>query len=218
MIRLHVGAVLERPPGSKYRSSLSYAELRVVGPPPRPGKLAGWRDEQGDAFSFGLIVPTVAARSERGAFRLDEDSEAALQWTVDAAKALDARWLVLRTGADFTTGQRDRDRMDRWLEHFEAPLRERLVWHPSGLWDAELAIPFAKKRGLVRAFDPTEDGPGPGVTYARLRAMGKQQRFSETVLLDVVDALEGSEEAWVTVDSGRSFDEAKRLMALFAEE
>ena len=50
------------------------------------------------------------------------------------------RFAVLTTGADVTTGQRDRDLLAAWVESWTAPAE--LVWHPAGLWDPELAQLF----------------------------------------------------------------------------
>jgi uncharacterized protein YecE (DUF72 family) len=216
MTRLHAGAVVDRAPGPKYRGALDFAELKSSAPLPRPGTLRRWREEVGAGLTLGLVVPASATRSKLGPFRPDAAMEAALRWTLEAAAALAPRFLVVPTSADFTTGQRDRDLFARWVERLEPTLREALVWHPAGLWEPEVAQPFAERLAATLAFDPLDAEtvpPGP-VTYARLRAIGGRSRFTETALREVLDMLEGAAEAWVSIESPRSFTEASRLAAL----
>ncbi len=175
-----------------------------------------------EGFTTALVVPSAARRSAaKGAPRSDDAMRAALEWAQEAADRLGARFVVVPTGPELTTGQRDRDRLAAWMEAFAPPDGRRLVWHPTGLWDPELALPFARKLGVILAFDPLEaDPPEDTILYARLRAMGMRSRFGETALLDVVDTLGsgGAEEAFVAIDSPRSFREATRLAALAREE
>lgn len=219
MTTLHAGTVLEGVPGPKYRKALRFAELRPSGPIPKRATLTRWREEVGADFTFSWVTPTAALRSSRGPLRVDDAMERALATTIDAAIALDARFVVVPTSADVTTGQRDRDLLAAWVERWARAGRQ-LVWQPAGLWDPEIALPFARHLGVVLGFDPLEADPPPGaIAYGRLRAMGQRSRFSETLLLEVLDRLEGAEaeDAWIAIDSPKSFTEAQRLAALAAE-
>jgi uncharacterized protein YecE (DUF72 family) len=215
MTRIHAGAVLERAPGPKYLDALHFAEIRVVGPAPKPNTLRRWAEELPEGFTTSLVVPNPAVVSAKGPLRFDADMEAAFEWTLEAAEALGASFAVAETGGQLTTGQRDRDLLAAWVERWSA--EARLVWHPTGLWDPELAVPFARRLGVLWAFDPLEAEPPPrSPLYARLRALGLRNRFGETELLEVLDAVAhaDAEEAWVAFDSPRSFDEARRLTQL----
>lgn len=214
MTRIHPGALLERPPGSKYLEALRFCELAFPGPTPKAGTLRKWAADLPDDLALGLVVPQAARRSEKGPLRFDDAMQAAFDATAEAADALRARFVVLPTGSDLTTGQRDRDLVAGWVERWPAQEGRDLVWHPSGLWDRELAIPFARKLGVIWGFDPLQSAPPPStLLYARLRAIGQRQRFTETLILDLLETLlaSGAEDAYVSIESERSFREARRL-------
>ncbi|HEY8429146.1 MAG TPA: hypothetical protein VIL20_12255 [Sandaracinaceae bacterium] len=223
MTVIHAGALIDRAPGPKYLAALDFAELAPAEPLPRRSTLQRWREQlPAEGFATALVVPPAARRSAKGPLRFDDAMRAAFEWSREAAEVLDARFVVLPTGGDLTTGQRDRDLLAAWIEAFDAPEGRELVWHPTGLWDWELARPFAAKLGVHLAFDPLETDPPPGdrLLYGRLRALGARSRFTETLLLDVLDALQGSdaEEVYVAIDSPRSFKEAARLAQLARED
>lgn len=217
MTRILTGAQLERPPGQKYLETLRFAELALTGPRPKTATLARWREELPADFVLSFVCPPAAWKSEKGALRFDEDMEGAFAWTVEAAQALRADLVVLPTGGAVTTGQRDRDLLAAWVERFRLPEGSKIAWHPTGLWDRELAIPYARKLGAILAMDPLAIEPPRGEpTYARLRALGIRSRFTETLLLEVLEALVEAEcpEAWVAIESPKSFREASRLAEL----
>ncbi len=219
MTVLHAGALLDRAPGPKYAGALDFAEIAPGEPLPKRATLERWREQiPAEGFATSFVVPPAARRSDRGALRFDDAMRSAFEWAREAADALGARFVVLPTGSELTTGQRDRDLLAAWIEAFALPQGRELVWHPTGLWDWELARPVADKLGCVLAFDPLETDPPAGdrLLYARLKAIGARSRFSETILLDLLDALQGSDadDAFVAIDSPRSFKEAARLAEL----
>jgi hypothetical protein len=218
MTSLYAGATLDRAPGPKYLDALAFAELAPAEPLPRPSTIASWRASLRPGFVASLVVPGSARRSAKGAFRFDDAMRAALEWTREAADVLGARFVVVPTGSELSTGQRDRDLLAAWIETFAPPPERRIVWHPSGLWDRELALPLAEKLGVALAFDPLESEPGEGdePVYARMRAMGLRSKFSETLLLEALDCVLSTapDEAFVAIESPRSFKEAVRLAEL----
>lgn len=219
MTTIHAGATLERPPGKKYRDKLHFAELALPEALPRPGTVAGWAKDLPESMTLSLVVPRAAWVGEAGPLKIDDGVGAALDRCIATAETLGASFVVLPTDGSVTTGQRHRNLLRAWFERWPAGDR-RLVWHPTGLWDAELAAPFARKLGVLHAIDPLEhDVPrGAPEVYARLRAIGMRARFTETLLLDALDALEQAEvgEAHVAIESPRSFKEAVRLAELTA--
>lgn len=222
MTLFYAGAVLDRAPGPKYVHSLAFAEIAPAEPLPRAATIAKWRQAFPSGFVPSFVVPAPARRSARGAFRFDDAMKAAFDWARESADALGARFVVVPTGSELTTGQRDRDLLAAWVEAFAAPEGRQIVWHPSGLWDPELAAPFAEKLGVVLAFDPLESVPPEGepLIYARMRAIGLRSRFSETLLLEALDAVLGADadEVFVAIESPRSFKEASRLAELARDE
>lgn len=216
MTRIHAGAQLERLPGPKYAAALGFAEIALGQPLPNPKTLRKWRDDMPDGVELSLVVPYAARASARGPLRFDDAMEDALAYTLEAAAILEAKFVVLPTGADVTTGPRDRGLLRDWLARWEGT-DHTLVWQPAGLWDPELAQPFADELGVVWGFDPlVATPPGAPTLYCRLRTIGARQRFDETLLLEITDALEesGAEDAYVALESPKSFREASRLAAI----
>jgi len=217
---LHAGAQLDRAPGPKYTEALGFAELAPKPPLPRAATLREWRTRAPESFTFSLVAPRVSVAGSKGAMRFDEELEAGVRWLRDAAEALGVRAIVVPTDADTTTGQRDRDLLARYFERLSG-FGHALVWAPSGLWEPELSRPFAAQLGIACALDPIdEDVPDAAIVYGRLRAIGGRQRFSEGMLEEVVGKLlaAGVPEAFVAIDSQRSFREATKLAAIAAAE
>jgi hypothetical protein len=217
MPRLLAGALLDRGPGPKYLAQLRFAELTLPTPLPKRATLARWASGLPEGFRLSLVVPASARRADRGPLRLDDDAmRAALDETLEAADILGIEAVVLPTGGEVSTGQRSRDRLAAYVQAWrDRRPDDRFVWAPLGLWDAELAIPFARRLGIEWGFDPLEAEPGSDrFAYARLRAVGVRQRFNETLLLSVLESLEGVEDARVAIASPRSFREASRLAQL----
>lgn len=214
MTRIHAGATLDRPPGPKYRSALRFAEIALGAPLPRVATLARWREALGDDMELGLVAPRPTLVSPRGPLRLDDDLEDAVGWLLEAADALAVRALVFPTGAEVTTGQRDRDRLAAYFDRIPEVEGRLRVWAPAGLWEPDMAEAHARALGLVYGFDPLEAPvPAGPVAYGRLRAIGARRRFGEGLLFEVQDRLQacGAEEAYVTIESPRSFREAVAL-------
>ncbi|MFW5925954.1 MAG: hypothetical protein ACOC9O_03805 [Myxococcota bacterium] len=220
MVTIHAGATLERPPGTKYQAALHFAELSLPAPLPRAATLGRWRADLGEDVEVALVAPRPTMVSPQGPLHLDDDLGEAVAWLLDAADALAARALVFATGPEITTGRRDRDRLARYFEQIPREPGRLLVWAPGGLWEPELAIPQAEALGVLYGFDPLESPPPPGpVAYGRLRAAGGRQRYGEGVLLDVLDRLVSAAvpEAYVAIESPRSFREASNLQRLADE-
>lgn len=219
MTRIHAGALLDRAPGPKYLDALRFAELRIAGPPPKPSTLARWGEDLPDDFTLGFVLPRAALQSAKGPLRFDGEMEAAFEWAQEAVATLKAAFAIVETGGRVTTGQRDRDLLAAWIERWSSDAR--VVWHPGGLWDPELAIPFARQLGVTWAFDPLEtEAPREALVYARLRAIGLRNRFGETELLEALESVAQSEadDAYVAIDSPKSFSEAQRLAQLARSE
>jgi len=217
MTSLHVGAVLERPPGPKYAAALSFAELAFPGAVPKLGTLAKWRSQLPEGFVVSLVAPYGARVTEKGAFRMTPDLEEAVGWLRDARSATGARFVVAPTGSEMSTSQRDRDRFAAWCE----AVGGQIVWAPGGIWEIEDAAELAEELGIHCAFDPLQDDPVDGdLVYCRLRAIGQRQRFSEGLLYEILATIVTLEPemAYVSLESKQSFREATQLRRLAAGE
>lgn len=212
------GAQLDRAPGPKYVDALGFAELAPQAPLPRPETLRSWRERMPEGFVASLVAPRATVASRRGPLRFDDDLTAGVTWLLEAAEALEVRALVVPTDSDTTTGQRDRDLLRAYFEKL-AGAPGKVFWAPSGLWEPEDALPFARRLGVSLTCDPLEQQvPREELVVARLKALGGRQRFGEAMLEDVIDALTeaGPTTALVAIESPRSFKEASRLAQLIA--
>ena len=217
-MELFAGALLERPPGPKYRGELAFAELAPQGPLPKPGTLAKWRKDLPDGFEIGLRAPSSTWHPPNGPLRPGTELERGISWLTEAADALGASLLVVATGPTVTTGARDRDRLREYFGRL--PRRDDLtiVWRPTGLWEPETVQGMARSLGITGGFDAIDDpAPEGPIVYGSLRAEGLRRSFSHAQLLDVVNTLRSSdaERAYVTVDSPQSYREARLLQALY---
>ena len=219
MPQVYAGALIDRAPGRKYTESLRFAEISLRAPLPRPGTFAKWRKELPENFTLSLVAPKSAIVGKKGPLRFDEELEAGVTWLDESATALSARFVVIQTGADLTTGQRDRDLLTAYFERLRKKDRT-IVWSPSGLWEPELAEKFAARHEVLYAFDPIEAPVPVGeIVYARLAAIGHRSHIGEPVLRTIVEALDEDDivEGFVAIDSPTSFQRASRLQELFEE-
>jgi hypothetical protein len=215
-MQLHVGATLERPPGRKYVEALPFAELSFPASLPKAKTLARWRESVPESFRLAIIVPRGAIGPRRSPLRLTDEAREVLGWLEEAVTTLDAD-LVLPTGSGLTTSKRDKERLAAFID--ELPRREgrHIVWSPRGLWEAELAHPTAAELGVLCAFDPLEDpAPEGPVLYARVEAIGARRQLGEGVRYELLDAVidAAPEQAFIALQSKRSFDEAVALQQL----
>jgi uncharacterized protein YecE (DUF72 family) len=220
---LHIGALIDRAPGRKYVSALRFAELAPRLPLPRSGTLASMRKDLPDDFVLALRAPRSAVVSPRGPLRDAPELESGLAWLHAAADALRARAVVIHTPSELTPGARSKDLLRAYAERLPRVPDRNYVWVAQGAWEAEEAQALCRELGLVRGFDPleTQETTSAGeVVYATLRALGHRAGFSYSALSDAVGRVlaHAPSEAFISVDADRSFDIAKRLKGLAAEQ
>ena len=211
------GALVEQIPGRKYLSSLSFFELRLKSPLPRTATLTRMGHELPDGVAVAVRMPRGAVVSSAGPLRMDAPTLAARDAIIDAAERLGARAQVLPTPAALTPGPRSRELLARYVEALPEVEGRHLVWAPKGAWELEDRITVAAELGLVCAFDPMHEPRPPGsIVYAQLQALGYQTGFSEATLEDVVEVVGSApfDEAYVSIDSPRSFKQAVQLQQL----
>jgi len=216
-MQLLAGALLERPPGSKYSSGLRFAELAPRAPLPKPGTLAKWRQKLPDGFELALRAPDSCWQSSDGPLRAGGELDAGLSWLTEAADALQASLIVVAMSAAVTTGGRDRERLRDYFARIPRTEGRFVVWKPTGLWEPEAVQAMARTLSVLGGIDAIDDpAPNVDVVYASLLAQGLRRSFSHAQLLDVLDKLQasGASQAFVTIESGQSFREARLLQAL----
>ena len=216
-MELLAGALLERPPGPKYTSALRFAELALKAPLPKPGTLATWRQNLPVGFELALRAPDECWQSPAGPLRPSAELDAGLAWLSEAADALHASAIVVRTNAAVTTGARDRERLREYFARAPRAEGRMIVWRPTGLWEPQAVQSMATTLSVVGGFDAVDDpAPDAEVVYASLLAEGVRRSFSHAQLLEVLHKIESSAaaRAFVTIESGQSFREARSLQAL----
>lgn len=216
-MELLAGALLERPPGPKYTSELRFAEIAPKAPLPKPATLAKWRRKLPEELQLALRVPEACQQSPGGPLRPSDELDAGVKWLSEAADALQASMVVVATGAEVTPGTRDRERLRAYFARIARTDGRLVVWRPTGLWEPATVQAVARTLSIVGGFDAVSDPvPNADVVYASLRAEGLRRSFSHALLLEVLDKLQasGASRAFVTIESGQSFREARLLQAL----
>ena len=216
-MELLAGVLLERPPGPKYTSELRFAELAPQSPLPKPGTLAKWRQKLPEGFELALRAPDPCWQSPGGPLRPSPELDAGLGWLSEAADALQASMIVVATGPTVTTGARDRERLREYFGRVPRAEDRPVVWRPTGLWEPETVQTMASMLSVVGGFDAIDDpAPSSDVLYTSLLAEGFRRSFSHALLLEVFDKLQssGASRAYITIESGQSFREARLLQAL----
>ncbi len=214
-MKLFAGASLDRPPGPKYTAALPFAELRFRSPVPKVATLRKWRGTAPEGLATTFIVPHGAMVSPAGAFRGGEAEEEAKRWIIDGATAIDARFVLMRTPASLSPGQRDRDRFEAFVDALREGGVRDVAWQPRGAWDDVQANRFAERIGVVRAYDPLEDeAPDGPIRYGRLETVGARSRITPGILHDawanLIDV--EAEEVYLAIESDRSFRDAQAAL------
>ena len=209
------------PPVPKYVKALPFAELSLRGPLPTAKTLRKWRSEWPQGFEIALRIPERAWVGGQGAFRSDQKQQDAQQWLFEAASAIEASHLVLRTDRRMSTGPRDREAFEAYLGQLRAKIDHPIVWSAAGLWEPSTHRRVATELQLIAGFDPVETGATNDDTlYASLIAEGLRRSFAHALLSDALCTLTRSgsaTKAYVAIESPASFREAQLLQSLATE-
>ena len=111
-------------------------------------------------------------------------------------------------------GARTRSLLAAFAEQLPRVPDRHYIWLPKGPWEPEETAALAEEFGLVGGFDPVQQERPPGtIVYGMLTTMGAQTTFSEASLSDVFERINEAPytEAFITIDSMRSFQQAVRL-------
>ncbi|MEY4510717.1 MAG: hypothetical protein RLZZ450_2839 [Pseudomonadota bacterium] len=222
------GCLLDRLPNPRALAAARFFEYAPRLPLPTLATLARIR-KQAAAGSRGgepaawpqiaLVAPRSTWTSPRGPLRAGPELDAGVEWLTRVSDILSAFAIVLATGAELSTGARDRDLLASFVERLK-PTGRTIVIAPRGLWEPEHAIPFAAQIGALYGFDPLEhDAPEGDVIYARVRPMGARPRLTDGHLAQVAERITNAESvtAYVAIESDQCIRETKRLHIQLAD-
>jgi hypothetical protein len=219
MAEVFAGCLLERLPNPRAAGALPFFEYAPRNPLPTLATLVRYRKQLSGKAKIALVAPRSTWHTPRGAMRPGAEVDAGIDWLTRVSDILDAFAIVLATGAELTTGERDRDLLAAFAAKL-APTGRRVIVAPRGLWEPEQAVPFAKMSGTIYGFDPLEHDAPPGeFVYARVHPMGARPRLTEGHLAQIAARLAASDcaEGYVCIESERALQDMKRLTLALAE-
>jgi hypothetical protein len=219
MAEIIAGSTLDRLPPAKGAGSLRFFEYAPKGPLPSFATLARAAKQLPESLPRALVCPRSSWLTPKGPLRPSPELSGGLDWIRRAADILGARAIVIATGAELSTGERDRSLLADFVATLK-PTGRLLVVAPRGLWEAEHGADFASQTGSVYGFDPLEDDAPPGeVAYARVRPMGARPRLTDGHLALIAERLlgAGAESTYAAIESAQAVRDARRLEKVLGE-
>jgi hypothetical protein len=213
MAEIYAGCLLERLPNAAVAKGLRFFEYAPRGALPTLATLARAAKQLPKNQPRALVCPRDTWLSPKGPFRPSPELDAGFDWIKRAADIISARAIVLATGAELSTGERDRGLLAQFVERLK-PTGRLIVVAPRGLWEAEHGNAFARQTGCIYGFDPLEDDAPEGeIVYARVRPMGARPRLTEGHLAQIAERLlaAGATTTYVAIESAQAARDAKRL-------
>jgi uncharacterized protein YecE (DUF72 family) len=157
---------------------------------------------------FAVLLPKQISSLE------NEATQADVTGTVETAKSLGARFIVVRTPPTARPGARTRARLTHLVELLKAA-ETGIVWEPSGLLAEAEAEAFAETLGVTLARDPARDDlPEAAVAYGRISSLGAGGRIRGSAIEKAADRLAAFDEAYVVLEGENALRAAKDLRGL----
>jgi uncharacterized protein YecE (DUF72 family) len=193
---------------ARYGKQLDLLEVRLDNGAPRKRTIETMKSEAPPHLVFAVVVPKAVAALET------DSTEADVQATVDTARALEARWIVLRTPPTARPGARTRARLTRLVELLKAS-GVAVAWEPTGLLAEAEAEELAASLEVTLARDPARDDlPEGAVAYGRISSLGTGGRVRGSAIERAADRLAGFEEAYIVIEGDNALRAAKDLRNL----
>lgn len=193
---------------ARYGKHLDLLEVRLDNGAPRRRTLEAMKSESPPGLVFAVVTPKRVAALEA------DPTEADVAATVETARALSARWIVLRTPPTARPVARTRARLARLIELLKAA-EVAIAWEPAGLMAEAEADVQARTLGVTLVRDPGRDDlPEGAVAYARIQSLGAAGRVRGSAIERAADRLASFEEAYVVIEGDNALRAAKDLRAL----
>ena len=181
---------------SRYAERFDLAELCPVDMPlPTGAKLARWREQVPPSFAFSIILPRAVAALRPGA-----ELDRALETSLETARTLEARAIVLATPPDVRPTAANRRRIEELAGRLPSDGCV-LGWQPSGIWEIPDVHETAENAGLLPVLDAVRDPlPSGPIAYTRIRTLGGASQLGEASIGRIADQVRGRREAFVVVE------------------
>jgi hypothetical protein len=159
-------------------------------------------------LAFAVLLP-----KHLGALETDV-TEADVTPTVETARGLGARFIVVRTPPTARPGTRTRARLAKLIELLKVA-EVAIVWEPTGLLAEADAEVLAESLGVILARDPARDDlPEGPVAYGRISSLGSGGRVRGSAIERAADRLAGFAEAYIVIEGDNALRAAKELRGL----
>jgi len=193
--RVHVGQASLVGRLGKYAKVFDFLEVRCDPAPPSPKHLRRLREEAPEGFAFALVAGK--ALSALSTTEPDAKLVSALR---EAATALGARWILVRTPASATPSSRTRGRLASLFGAL-AGAAPGIAWEPRGIWSDDELARAREEFGVTVVRDLAEHDAVPAdVVYTRLLGLGRNQRIGSGAIERLEERLEGVSTAFVIVE------------------
>ncbi len=193
---------------ARYGKHLDLLEVRLDNGAPRRRTLETMKSEAPPRLAFAVLVPKPLSSLETDATEVDVTP------TLDTARGLAARFIVLRTPPTARPGTRTRARLTQLVQLLKAA-EIAVVWEPTGLLAEAEAEGLAESLGVTLARDPARDDlPEGAVAYGRISSLGAGGRVRGSAIERAADRLAGFQEAYVVIEGDNALRAAKELRSL----
>lgn len=134
-------------------------DLSRLEAPPNTSTLNRWRVESPRGFAFVLhadpaVVEGLEAAGDAGRTTIDQGIAEGWERTMERAKALAAKAVLVRLSPSFSPGQSNRELLTHFAQELAGPAKPAVILETQGLWTVPEGRGFAESVGLVYAFDP----------------------------------------------------------------
>ncbi len=198
---------------------------------PRKKTLLKWREEGPKTFRFVLPAPWALTdpqwRKEKpssfceGAQGFTPGKELDFIWeSLDkAAGLLRTNTFLFRTPSSFRPTRENREKMASFFQTRERK-NYRFVWEPTGLWEPEEALEFARSLGVTLVQDPLSDSfieSNEPFRYLRVKNLRSGAGISEMGFEEIYYAARSAQRCFVLFSSPAPLMDAKRFKTFLNE-
>lgn len=134
-------------------------DLKQLDNPPKIATLNRWRVDSPKGFAFilhadSLVSQELVKAAERGEEALSEELQQGWQQTLEQARALAARAILIQTPASFSPGTASRALLTAFSKELRSAFSRPVIWEAQGIWDTAITREWAADLGLTYTYDP----------------------------------------------------------------